>query len=231
MSSAPSSRVDNTARQLAELSLEGDGGRYLGSEDDLLKRFGVSRPTLRQAAKMVANDRLIAVRRGSGGGFYADRPDAADSVRAVARYLRLNGATLHDVFVVNSLIAEQAGALAAGCSDPALRADLARFAAQIDSNRTAGEIVRAENELARLLTRMTGNPAIELVMAIGYTFGMEEQRVRFYGDPDDREKARELQHALCKAVLDGDPDIARLLMRRRSAMLEQWFAQAGAAPG
>lgn len=231
MPETASNRVDRTARQLAELSLEGEGGRYLGSEDELLKRFGVSRPTLRQAARMVANDRLISVRRGPRGGLYADRPDAADSVRAVARYLRLNGATLHDVFVVNSLIAEQAGGLAARSTDPVLRGELADFASQIDENQTAGDIVRAENKLARLLTRMSGNPAIELVMAIGYSFGMEEQRVRFYGTPEDRENARVLQRGLCKAVLDGDPDIARLLMRRRSAMLEEWFAKAGAASG
>ena len=229
MAAASVTRVDRTARQLAELSLEGEGGRYLGSEDELLKRFGVSRPTLRQAAKMVANDRLITVRRGPRGGLYADRPDAADSVRAVARYLRLNGATLHDVFVVNSLIGQEAGALAARCTDAQLRTDLTAFAKRVPDSESPGDIVRAENELIRLLTRMTGNPAIELVMAIGYTFGMEEQRIRFYGAPADRHKARELQAALCKAVLDGDEDIARLLMRRRSALLEEWFVKAGAS--
>lgn len=225
MSDASATRVDRIARELADLSLGGDNGRYLGSEDDLLKRFGVSRPTLRQAAKMVANDRLITVRRGPRGGLYADRPNAADSVRAVARYLRLNGATLHDVFVVNSLIGEQAGVLAAGCTDAALRAELAAFADRIGTYQSAGDIVRSENVLAGLLTRMTGNPAIELVMSIGYTFGMEEQRVRFYRTPEDRDRARELQQALCRAVLDGDGEIARLLMRRRAAMLEQWFAR------
>ena len=229
MAETSANRVDRTARQLAELSLEAEAGRYLGSEDDLLKRFGVSRPTLRQAAKMVANDRLISVRRGSRGGLYADRPDAADSVRAVARYLRLNGATLHDVFVVNSPIAELAGALAAGSDDPELRAQLSAFARRIDDSQTPGDMVRAENELARLLTRMSGNPAIELVMAIGYSFGMDEQRIRFYGSPEDRAKARELQRALSQAVLDKDPDIARLLMRRRAAMLEQWFDRADGA--
>ncbi|QGN54187.1 FadR/GntR family transcriptional regulator [Novosphingobium sp. Gsoil 351] len=229
MTTAPPTRVDRTARQLAELSLEGEDGRYLGSEDDLLKRFGVSRPTLRQAAKMVANDRLISVRRGQRGGLYSDRPDATDSVRAVARYLRLNGATLHDLFVVNSLIAEQAGALAARCTDPGLRLELAEFAKTIPDAETPGDTVRAENDLVALLTRMTGNPAIELVMAIGHTFGMEEERIRFFGASEDRRKARELQAAICKAVLEGDEDIARLLMRRRSALLEEWFVQAGVA--
>lgn len=231
MPAPASTRVDRIARELAQLSLDGEDGRYLGSEDELLARFGVSRPTLRQAAKMVANDRLITVRRGPRGGLYADRPNAADSVRAVARYLRLNGATLHDVFVVNSLIGEQAAVLAAASTDAALRGELEAFAARIDACRTGGDIVRSENELAQLLTRMTGNPAIELVMAIGYTFGMEEERIRFYRTPEDRAKSIELQHALCRAVLGGDADIARLLMRRRSAMLEQWFAQAAEEEG
>lgn len=226
MGDSSATRVDRTARQLADLSLDGEGGRYLGSEDELLKRFGVSRPTLRQAAKMVANDRLVTVRRGPRGGLYADRPDAADSVRAAARYLRLNGATLHDVFVVNGLIAEQTAILAARCEDAELRAELADFAARIDACQTPGEIVRAENRLGRLLTRMTGNPAIELVMAIGYTFGMEEQRLRFYGAAEDRHKARELQRGLCKAVLDRDPEVARLFVQRRSAFFGQWLSAA-----
>ena len=227
MSAKPSAtRVDRTASALADLSLAGESGRFLGSEDELLLRFGVSRPTLRQAAKMVANDRLITVRRGTGGGVYSDRPDAGEAVRGAARYLRMNGATLHDVFAVNSMIAEHTAASAAACPDPALRAELESFSSRIDRNQSAGEIVRAENELAGLLARMSGNPAIELVMAIFFRFGMEEHRVRFYGSPGDRDKARELQHGLCRAVLSGDPDIARLMMRRRSTMLDEWFAQA-----
>ncbi len=217
--------VEQTAEWLADLSLAGDSGRYLGNEDDLLARFNVSRPTLRQAAKMVANDRLIDVRRGSGGGFFACRPDAADSVRTLARYLRLKGAELIDVMAVASPVGEAAAEMAARCRDPDLRQRLAAFAGRIDGNDTAAGLVHAEAELARTLAEMSGNPAIEMVMAIGYSFGLDEERVRFYADPTDRAHARELQHALAAAVLGGDGEVARLMMCRRSALIRGWLAR------
>ena len=56
------SLVARTARELAELSLAHEDGDFIGAEDDLLSRLGVSRPTLRQAAKIAENDRLIGRR-------------------------------------------------------------------------------------------------------------------------------------------------------------------------
>jgi DNA-binding FadR family transcriptional regulator len=216
--------VERTARQLADLSLAGPGDRYLGSEDELLAQFKVSRPTLRQAAKMVANDRLIAVRRGGGGGFYASRPDAADSVRALSRYLRLKGASLSDIMVVSCPVSEQAAFLAAGCNDPELRSQLASFANRIDANDSPSTMVRAETELARILAEMSGNAAIELVLAIGFSFGLEEQGGQLFADPEERARARELQRALVGAVLAGDGDVARLMMKRRSEQFCAWLA-------
>jgi GntR family transcriptional repressor for pyruvate dehydrogenase complex len=221
--------VAKTVRALSELSLSTEKGEYLGAEDDLLHRLSVSRPTLRQAAKIAESERMITVRRGTKGGFYAERPDAADSIKALARYLRLNGATMPDVFVVSGPVAEEAGALAAHCTDEALRAELESYVAQIDANDTAGSLIKAEGVLARLLARMSGNPAVQLVMEIGYTFGMEERSGRFFGTPEERRTARKLQHSLCQAVLDGDGDVARLMMRRRSSMIAQWFSNGGAA--
>lgn len=217
--------VERTARDLAELSLAGDSGRYLGNEDELLVRFKVSRPTLRQAAKMVATDRLIDVRRGSGGGFYASRPDAADSVRTLARYLRLKGAKLTDVMAVAGPVGEEAATQASQCSDPAKRAQLVAFSLRIDDNVTPAALVHAEAELARILAAMSGNAVIELVMAIGYSFGFDEQGVQFYARTEDKVRTRELQHALVEAVLSGDAEVARLMMRRRSAMIMGWLTE------
>lgn len=215
--------VAKTARALSELSLASENGEYLGAEDELLLRLGVSRPTLRQAAKIAESERMITVRRGIKGGFYAERPDAADSIKALARYLRLNGATMPDVFVISRPVAEEAGALAAHCADKSLRTELQQFVAKIDANDTPGSMIRAEGELARLLARMSGNPAIQLVMEIGYTFGMEERSGRFFGAADERAEARRLQHSLCRSILEGDADVARVMMRRRSQMIYGWF--------
>jgi len=223
------SLVTRTARALADLSMAARAGDPLGSEDELLARLGVSRPTLRQAAKMVESDRLIAVRRGAKGGFYATRPEAADVIRAPARYLRLNGATIADVHAVTSVIAETTAAAAARSQNPALRDRLAAFREAIDANDTIGDIIRAESELARLLADLSGNPAARLFLEISHTFGRNEHQLRFYQSAEDRARARVLQQGVCDAILAGDSDIARLMMQRRSALIGEWLAREGAA--
>jgi DNA-binding FadR family transcriptional regulator len=219
--------VVRTARELAKLSMAHEDGAFIGAEDELLARLGISRPTLRQAAKIAENDRLITVRRGIRGGFYASRPDADDAIRTLARFLRLRGATLLDIMAVSRLVAEEAAALACRCTDEVLCGKLAQFAATIDEADSASAMIVAESRIARLLASMSGNPAIELVMAIGYSFGMEEQGTSLYQSPEQREVARKLQHGLCQAILDRDADIARLIMRRRSATLAEWLDAAG----
>lgn len=216
--------VARTARALAEISLSVEDGAFLGAEDDLLARLGVSRPTLRQAAKIAENDRLVSVRRGIKGGFYASRPDAADAIRTLTRFLRLKGATLEHIMAVSRLVSEEAGVLACACSDDGLRARLAAFADTVERNDTPGAMIRAEADLVHLIAAMSGNPAIELVMEIGFSFGMEEERTGLYQDVAHRQDARKLQRQLCDAILDRDADIARLLMHRRSATLAGWLA-------
>lgn len=218
------SLVARTARDLAELSLAHEEGAFIGAEDDLLARLAVSRPTLRQAAKIAENDRLISVRRGSKGGFYASRPDAQDAIRTLARFLRLKGTTLSDILTVSRLVSEEAGRLACACERADLRDRLAAFTARIDAHDSPAALIRAEAELVQIISQMSGNPAIELVMAIGFSFGMEEQRTGLYRSAEQRETARKLQRQLCQAILDRDPDIAAVLMRRRSATMQQWIS-------
>ncbi|MBV9510983.1 MAG: FadR family transcriptional regulator [Caulobacteraceae bacterium] len=212
-----------TAQALAELSLDSADGAFLGAEEDLLARLGVSRPTLRQAAKIVENDRLVSVRRGTRGGFYATRPEAADAIRTLNRFLRLKGATLRDISLMNRPVWEDAVELAAGCADAVLRARLARFIETIDDHDSPGALIRADNELARLVAEMSGNPAIELVIAIGYSFGLEEKGVALFREPSQRAAARKLLHDLCRAILDQEGDVARVMAQRRSAAMMVWL--------
>ncbi|PKB14342.1 GntR family transcriptional regulator [Novosphingobium kunmingense] len=217
------SLVARTARELAELSLSLCEGDFIGAEDDLLSRLGVSRPTLRQAAKIAENDRLISVRRGIKGGFYASRPDAQDAIRTLARFLRLKGGTLGDIMAVSRLVAEEAGGLACGCTDEDMRAELAKFVERIGAADSPSELISLEAEFSRIVSEMSGNPVIELVMAIGFSFGMSEQRVGLYQSAEQRSVARDLQNRICRAILDRDVEITRVLMRRRSAAIQQWI--------
>src|ERR671924_1824035 len=45
-------------------------GDFLGREEDLAAEFGVSRPTLREALKLLASGNLIRASKGPGGGIF-----------------------------------------------------------------------------------------------------------------------------------------------------------------
>lgn len=215
--------ASRTARALVSLSLAADPGDFLGAEDELLGRLGVSRPTLRQAAKMVERERLISVRRGTKGGFFAERPDARDAIQSLARFLRIRGASLGDVIQVTRPVSEEAAVAAARQRTEEDADRLRQFVATIDARDTPRDLIAAEVEMARLVAQMSGNPVIELVMEIGYSFGLDERGSDLYADAGRRERTRVMQRSLCQAIIDGDPDIARLMMRRRSEQFDAWL--------
>lgn len=224
----PETLASRTARALANLSLAADPGAYLGAEDDLLGRFGISRPTLRQAAKMVERDRLISIRRGIKGGYFAERPDARDAIQSLARFLRIKGATLADVIHVVRPVSEEAVAAAARRRTDTDVARIRDFLAALDERDSPRDMIAAELEMSRLIADMSGNPVVELVMEIGYSFGREENG-DLYADPGRRAYTRDMQRKICLAIIDGDADIARLMMRRRSEQFDAWLSSPVAA--
>jgi len=71
----------------------------LPTEDELAKRYGVSRPTIREALKRLAAQNLIRSRRGPTGGNFVMRPDPEDMAQTLsgsAMLLMSMGAFDHD---------------------------------------------------------------------------------------------------------------------------------------
>ncbi|MCD4533011.1 FCD domain-containing protein [Nocardioides sp. cx-169] len=73
-------------------------GDILPPEGELLLQFGVSRPTLREAFRILETESLIGVRRGSRGGAQVRTPDIAVATRAVGLLLQIQGTTIDDVY-------------------------------------------------------------------------------------------------------------------------------------
>lgn len=217
--------VSRVARQLAALSLDFEEGAYLGAEDDLLARLGVSRPTLRQAAKIAESERMISVRRGTRGGFYATRPDVNDSIRSLNRYLRLSGVTVRELTVVNP-VSEEAARLAADCEDEALRTRLADMLATVPTLQDARACMEFDTGFLRLISEMSGNPVVEVLIAMTYSFGMEEQGIYLYATPEQRSTARQFFTAIGEAILSRDGELARFMMRRRLKTIRGWIDDA-----
>ncbi|MFG1923403.1 FadR/GntR family transcriptional regulator [Cryptosporangium sp. NPDC048952] len=73
-------------------------GDTLPSEQQLLTQFGVSRPTLREAFRILEAETLINVRRGVRGGAQVTVPDPAVAARTVGLLLQMQGTTINDVY-------------------------------------------------------------------------------------------------------------------------------------
>lgn len=90
-------------------------GTALGREPDLVARFEVSRPSLREALRILETEGLIEVVRGVRGGIFVRSPDERMTARTAAMLLRSQNVSLADVFEARYLLEPPAArAIAAG---------------------------------------------------------------------------------------------------------------------
>jgi GntR family transcriptional regulator, transcriptional repressor for pyruvate dehydrogenase complex len=75
----------------------------LPSEAELMEQFGVSRPTLREAFRILETENLITVRRGARGGAEVTAPGMSVAARYVGVLLQMQGATLEDVSIARMI--------------------------------------------------------------------------------------------------------------------------------
>jgi GntR family transcriptional regulator, transcriptional repressor for pyruvate dehydrogenase complex len=94
------------ADELRSLIVNGElsEGDSLGHEPDLVERFGVSRPSLREALRILEAEGLITVLRGVNGGVVVHEPDERMTARTAALVLQARNVSLADVFDARSLL-------------------------------------------------------------------------------------------------------------------------------
>src|ERR1700728_931907 len=92
--------ADRVATVLRRMFIRGEitEGTMLPPEAELMERFGVSRPTLREAIRVLESESLITVRRGAKGGARVRPPDREVAARYAAFTLEYRGATVRDVY-------------------------------------------------------------------------------------------------------------------------------------
>jgi DNA-binding FadR family transcriptional regulator len=79
-------------------------GDSLGREPELVERFGVSRPSLREALRILEAEGLITVTRGVFGGVVVHEPDRRMTARTAALVLQARNVSLADVFDARTLL-------------------------------------------------------------------------------------------------------------------------------
>jgi GntR family transcriptional regulator, transcriptional repressor for pyruvate dehydrogenase complex len=87
------------ARKLRALIVDGvlKDGDHLPTEPELVRQLNVSRPIVREALRILEDERLIEVRRGSRSGPRVRIPGPEIVARPAGLLLQLSGATLADV--------------------------------------------------------------------------------------------------------------------------------------
>ena len=93
-------------------------GDKLMSERELGERFSVSRPTLREAMRLLETESLIRISRGQNGGARVRSMDLSVTARQVGIFLQIEGTTLADVWEARTFLEPPAAGLLATTRPP-----------------------------------------------------------------------------------------------------------------
>ncbi len=88
--------AENLRRQIVRGDLAEN--ENLPSEANLMEQFGVSRPTLREAYRILEAEAVLGIRRGARGGAQVLHPGPQVAARHVGLLLQLQGTSIRDVY-------------------------------------------------------------------------------------------------------------------------------------
>ncbi len=180
----------------------------LPSEMELSERFGVSRPTVREALKRLAAQNLIRTRRGSSGGIFVNRLSWSEAHESL-----FNTATL--LLGMNEIpfetVAEARYALEAACLPLACErcenGHLAVMRKEIERQRgdqlSDEDFCASDVRFHRALVDAAGNPVLSFQM-VGVIEAMQPLMNMITYRLRERTRIADLHGAIVAAVVDGD---------------------------
>jgi DNA-binding FadR family transcriptional regulator len=192
-------------------------GDRLGREEDLAREFGVSRPTLREALRLLSSEHLVRATKGPGGGiFVAATPEQGIELSvsaAVATMLDAHSIGLDELLETRMLIeVPLAGLAAARASEQdvvVLRALVEEVNdAATDHDRTLEADARLHHVIARIAdNRLAGAFS-------GWIVDVLQPRLAAVIEPAVVVSVIAEQHRdLLEAIARGDPGAAERAMR------------------
>jgi len=228
MRKASSLLVSRVAQDLRKQAFAATPGTFLGSEAALVEQFNVSRPTFRQAAKLVEQEQLLIIKPGAGGGYFVRQPDSAAVAHMTGVYLQSRNTTVeHLVTAFIELYVISARAAAERRGDSAALKALLDFAqkeqATIGDDMDWASYVRSQTRFVEILATLANNPLVQLFLEIA----TEMTNYLFDGiaplKPSKITLSRQTRLKLIDAVRDGEPAIAEVLARRWIVETGNWI--------
>jgi DNA-binding FadR family transcriptional regulator len=189
-------------------------GEILGSEAELIGRYGVSRAVLREAVRILEHHGALRTKRGPGGGLVVSRPDGAAVVRSAQIALEFGGVASKDLFEARAILEVATVALAAERCTPETAEVLRRG---LEAERAGRNAAVTFHDLHHLFAEAAGNRPlmlfIDVLAAITLSHVRPAQRTAeaVAAISDDANRA----HAsILAAVTAGDAALAQRRMAR-----------------
>ncbi|MCW2934955.1 MAG: GntR family transcriptional regulator [Actinomycetia bacterium] len=215
------SLAERLADELRERILDGRllDGSVLPKQDEIVEQFGVSKPSAREAFRILETEGLITVRRGSIGGSVVHVPGTASVAYMLALLLRAGSAGLDDVARALREMEPACAALCAARPDrdrsvlPDLRREHQLMAEAIESG-DAEAAVSASRAFHEILVATCGNQTmIALCGALEALWSAHEEawaddavRRGHFPPIPLRRKALDEHEQLIELIAQGDAD-------------------------
>jgi GntR family transcriptional regulator, transcriptional repressor for pyruvate dehydrogenase complex len=197
-----------------------EDGSLLPNQDELSEKFGVSKPTLREAIRILHAEHLLSTRRGKLGGAIVHGPTVKGAAYTLGLLLQGQGTPQSDVLDALSMIEPRCVALCAQRKDraktvvPVLRKAVDELAAHEEGS--AASFLRAERLFHNELVSRCGSPTLAAVVGtLEELWGAqqwveidlaEQQGVR--RNAALRKHTVESHEEILEAVEAGDPELA-----------------------
>jgi DNA-binding FadR family transcriptional regulator len=214
-------------RQIVTGELKEDDS--LPSEALLMQQFRVSRPTLREAFRILESESLIHVRRGARGGARVQVPDGDVAARYVGYVLEYRGTTMADVYNARAELEVPLARLLATNAKPKqiarLRASVEAAEEHLDDPDAYGV---HDTSFHLLVAELAGNETLEVLLQMVYHI-VSTARRRYTATLDrgvhqiEHQQVHKTHVKLVELIASRDPDAAEALWRKHMTEVNRHY--------
>jgi DNA-binding FadR family transcriptional regulator len=195
-------------------------GDRIGREEDLARSFGVSRPTLREALRLLSSSHLVRASKGRGGGiFVAATPEEGigrSVSQTVASMLASNSIDFDQLIETRMLMEVPLAGLAAQRATPD---DVEALEAIVQTSYEDPAILRdADGRLHSMVGEIAGN-RLAASLTAWIVDVLQPQLAQFIEPALVEEVVTEQHQELVRAIARGDPGAAERAMREHLVYL------------
>ncbi|MBM7369253.1 FadR/GntR family transcriptional regulator [Gordonia hydrophobica] len=157
--------ADRVAAELRRQFIRGEipEGTMLPPESELMAQFGVSRPTLREAFRVLESESLIEIRRGVHGGARVSRPDRETLARYAGLILEYEGVSLKDVYEARAALETPMVADLARRRPKKAIAELEEIVAREAQAAQGRDAIDISTDFHAAIARLTGNVSMQMM--------------------------------------------------------------------